>query len=76
MKCIIQFTLQVKKMTQLIVYHHHLPPWIRSFDLFQHQRVATFIYVLQINIFEDSKISGTTHTRNQIFHKRYLKHFV
>jgi hypothetical protein len=20
--------------------HHHLPPWIRSFDLFQHQRVA------------------------------------
>jgi len=22
------------------IHHHHLPPWIRSFDLFQHRRVA------------------------------------
>ena len=20
--------------------HHHLPPWIRSFDLFRHRRIA------------------------------------
>ena len=23
-----------------LLYHHHLPPWIRSFDLFQHRRTA------------------------------------
>ena len=21
-------------------HHHHLPPWIRSFDLFRHRRIA------------------------------------
>jgi hypothetical protein len=24
------------------LHHHHLPPWIRSFDLFRHRRVAIF----------------------------------
>ena len=26
--------------TSLIHHHHHLPPWIRSFDLLQHRRIA------------------------------------
>jgi len=30
---------------------HHLPPWIRSFDLFRHRRVLYFIWVYLVLCF-------------------------
>jgi len=30
-------------------HQHHLPPWIRSFDLFRHRRVAIFSWGVTIS---------------------------
>jgi len=29
------------KSNQVFISHHHLPPWIRSFDLYRHRRIAS-----------------------------------
>jgi len=38
--CIKEISLDMLGMYKYHHYHHHLPPWIRSFDLFRHRRVA------------------------------------
>jgi hypothetical protein len=44
-----QYTWMYHRRTVgLQAHHHHLPPWIRSFDLIRHRRVAIFSWgVLQ-----------------------------
>jgi hypothetical protein len=68
MRCMVWFFLLLLFETFLILstterdYHHHLPPWIRSFDLFRHRRVAIVSWgvhdLLSLEVCSWGRVSG------------------
>jgi hypothetical protein len=38
-------------LTPVTSYHHHHPPWIRSFDPFRHRRIAVVSWGVHVLFF-------------------------